>query len=152
MSSMEQPSDVQIALAASLRATGKSWEAIGAAVDRRGETVRRWPEHYPARWNRSYRAATRQHSADAASEARATLRLMLRGKNGKNRLGAASNLLKYHYCELALETKQVPGDLEKCKAEQLEELHTMSDERVHAYIAKFIREQNEIWVSDGEGI
>jgi hypothetical protein len=148
----EQPSDAQIALAASLRATGKSWEAIGEAVNRSGETVRHWPERYPARWNQCYRMIEKQIAADAANEARATLRLMLRGKNGKTRLGAASQLLKYRDRDLVLESKEAAAEGESRAEQLLREYRSMSDEELNDQCAAFARERNEIWVSDGEGI
>jgi hypothetical protein len=153
MNALQTPSDALIADAAALRAAGQSWEAIGEVVDRHADTVRRWPDRYPDRWIPTYRAVESQLTADAANEARAILRMMLRDKRGKLRLGAAAQLLKWriHTCEK--EIVSATGELsyrDKKDLQLLEQMRQMSDEELERYINRCMRDKNMLPASNGE--
>lgn len=66
-----------MAQAADLRAVGLKWETVAAKLGRRLETVRRWPERYPATWQRLYRAAVRQHIGEAGTQSRTVLQSLV---------------------------------------------------------------------------
>src|SRR5258707_5186565 len=85
--------------AAALRAVGKSWDAIGEAVNRAAETVRRWREHYPAEWGHYYLEAETHTLADAALEAQLALRSLLRSDNENSIFKAGNSLLKARLAE-----------------------------------------------------
>jgi hypothetical protein len=91
--------------------------------------------------------------ADAASEARVTLRLMLRAKQAKFRLGAASHLLKSRDTDRATESR---ADAEQTVSQefqmQFEQVQAMSQEEIERGIDQFIRRERDEPVSDGAGI
>ena len=151
MNAHDNDQDISIARAAALRAAGNTWEAVGAAVDRHAETVRHWPDRYPDQWGRAYRAVESQLIADAATEARATLRLMLRAKKGKYRLGAAVQLLKTRDVDRLREARIMadrPADQDAQKI--LDELRSMSDTDLERHIADFLRAKGRL-APPGEG-
>ena len=154
MSELVPPPESLIATAAALRATGESWENVGAAVDRHADTVRRWPDRYPAEWARTYRRVEMQQVADAAHEARIILRAMLRDKRGKYRLGAATQLL--HFRSHAWRAEREPGpEVDETvvrEAEAFRELRSMSDEDLERSIERARMNYGEQEFIDGAGI
>ena len=151
MDTLEHPQEALIAVAASMRAAGQPWDAIGAAVDRHAETVRRWPDRYPGQWSPTFRMVESQLIAEAAIEARATLRLLLRAKRGKYRLAAASHLLTSNDRSRTLESQtaveQVTPECARCR-----ELATMSDDRLEHFVNSYYRSLNNESYDDGAGI
>jgi predicted metal-dependent phosphoesterase TrpH len=83
----------QLAEAADLRAAGKSWEAVAAALRRVVATCRGWPNRYRPTWDRLYQAAERDHMTEARAEATALLRQQLRSEDTKEVRDAAKALL-----------------------------------------------------------
>ena len=143
-----------IAEAAALRAAGQSWETIGAAVDRHADTVRRWPDRYRDEWCRTYRAVEAQLRADAAIEARTTLRAMLRDKRGKYRLGAATQLLKSR--DHTLTAEAAPADVDPPVSRECElfyqELNAMSEEELDRMNERYRMRAHEQKCVGGAGI
>ena len=78
--------------AADLRARGVAWEAIAQVVNCKLEICRDWPKRYPADWRRLLRRAVRQHQHDGNAEGLRTLRELVRAKDEKTKLRAASRL------------------------------------------------------------
>ena len=143
-----------IAEAAALRAAGQSWETIGAAVDRHADTVRRWPDRYRDEWCRTYRAVEAQLTADAATEARAILRAMLRDKRGKYRLGAAGHLLRSRNHAWTFESEPTLAADETVirEAQAFRNLRSMSDENLESTIERYRMRDGEQDCVDGAGI
>jgi hypothetical protein len=141
-----------IAIAAAMRAAGKSWELIGEAVDRHADTVRRWPERYPIPWGQTYRSVESQLIADAASEARTTLRIMLRAKQARFRIAAATQLLKSRDANRAGECETARSAGERESLDMCKEVMSMSEIETERHLADFVRRQNDVAVEDGAGI
>jgi len=80
--------------AATLRAGGSSWEVIAAKLGPHATDCSRWPVSYPAEWQRLFREASQRLALEAAGEARAILRALMRSDDEKIRLAAAQQLLK----------------------------------------------------------
>ena len=79
--------------AAELRALGHSWEYVARKVRRSPDTVRRWPRLYPDLWARVATDTRRDRTTEAAGEAVAVLRDLLRSEDEKVRREAARDLL-----------------------------------------------------------
>jgi hypothetical protein len=143
---MNPPDDnlpVLIALAATMRAEGRTWAAIGEEVHRSPDTVRRWPENFPDEWNAPYEAAEARLIAEAAMEARTTLRFMLRSKRGRFRLSAAQSLLRSGDAARARTARAaVDPDTER-QAAAFREMRNMSDEELEQNIERYIRAREE---------
>ncbi len=82
-----------MAEAASLRATGASWESVARKLRRQPKVCQRWCEQYPVLWTQLLADAIRQTREKAANEAISTLRDMLRSENLTIRRDAAKALL-----------------------------------------------------------
>ena len=54
-------------LAAELRATGSSWEIVGARVQRSPRTCREWPLRYPDDWKHLYCEAEDSLTAEGSA-------------------------------------------------------------------------------------
>jgi hypothetical protein len=135
--------DALIVIAATLRAEGRTWQAIGEEVNRSADTVRRWPDHYPDAWDRIYRVAESRMIAEAATEARTTLRVMLRAKRGKYRISAAQSLLRSRDADRAREAKQTVDPETEQYARIYREISELSDEELDARIARCAKMEEE---------
>jgi hypothetical protein len=149
LNAMKPPPDDLLSLlhqAAALRAAGKSWDAIGHAVDRAAETVRRWREHYPAEWGRYYLEAETYALTDAALEGQLALRSLLRSKNENSIFKAGNSLLRARLAERQRELKAVAATASPESADQglfLERVKEMSDEELNEMIEKFVMERGQ---------
>jgi len=103
---MDKQLENLLAEAAALRASGMSWKAVAAAVKRDVETVRRWPERYPAEWSRYRRAAEDHLVGDAYGESIHSLRVLLRSENEKSRLAASVAIVKARHDQRRLEVSE----------------------------------------------
>src|SRR6266508_4144959 len=54
------PNDALLNQAAELRAGGATWESVAAKLNRRADTVRKWPRDYADRWELALREAERR--------------------------------------------------------------------------------------------
>lgn len=81
--------------AAQARARGQSWEAVGEAVGRSADWVRKWPRKYGTRWTQALGAAEKDILQNAAAESVNTLRKLLRDKDVKTMQASAVNLLRH---------------------------------------------------------
>jgi hypothetical protein len=149
MSDLEAIENDPIALAASLRAAGETWEQIGAKLGRGASRVRHWPREHARKWARHYRRAETVLLADAAAEARQALRVLLRAGDDKLRLTAALNLLRVRQAELARDKKlrARPGknerplsDEEERDVESMRLLRSMSPEELERVLRQDIEE------------
>jgi hypothetical protein len=151
MEMLDRNLDSLIALAASMRATGQPWDAIGTAVDRHAETVRRWPDRYPELWRPTFRLVETQLIAEAAIEARTTLRQLLRANQEKSRLAAAGKLLTSGDRSRALDPEPTPeppnGQCWACAR-----FAKMSDEELRQMGDRIRCEENDEPFEDGAGI
>src|SRR5262245_34151344 len=77
-----------LALAAEMRAGGKSWAQVAARLQRSPDTCRHWPGEYPEAWRRLFREAEEHVLADAGAESVAVLRTLLRSKDDRVRRDA----------------------------------------------------------------
>ncbi|MFL5339409.1 MAG: hypothetical protein ACJ8F7_04505 [Gemmataceae bacterium] len=135
---MKPPSDHILCLlrrAAELRAAGKSWEAVGGAVHRAPETVRRWPREYPAEWKRCYLVAEASLLAEAAAEALQYMRVMLRSENERSVIAAGQLLLKSRLADRDREEKPDREPDEEVAA--YIEAAKMTDEELDYTIGRF---------------
>jgi hypothetical protein len=103
---MDKQLENLLAEAAALRAGGMSWKSVAAAVKRDVETVRRWPERYPAEWSRYRRAAEDHLVGDAYGESITSLRVLLRSENEKSRLAASVAIVKARHDQRRLEVSE----------------------------------------------
>lgn len=97
------PTDELLAAAATLRAQGISWAAIGRELKRNPDAIERWEELAPEKWGKYYRRAVRQLARDLIAESVTALRADLRVDDDKARRDAASKLLRY-----GLATRKAP--------------------------------------------
>ncbi len=84
-----------MAVAASLYVRGKKWDEVGEAIDREGETVRRWQYRYPAEWNAAVVKAIDESLGEYELEALQVCRLALRRQDTGDALRAANMLLTH---------------------------------------------------------
>ena len=89
------PPDELLNAAAVLRAAGSSWAVVGREMNRKPETVKRWPLLAPKKWKRFFDRANRELARDVTAESVCALRTDLRGKDDKARRDSANKLLRY---------------------------------------------------------
>ena len=89
------PPDTLLKTAATLRAAGSSWAIVGREMNRKPETVKRWPLFAPAKWRRYFARASRELARDVTAESVCALRTDLRGEDNKARRDSATKLLRY---------------------------------------------------------
>jgi hypothetical protein len=87
------PSDDLVNQAAEERAGGATWAAAAVRVGRSADTVRRWPIHFPDRWQAALREAEVRLAGDAAAESVLTLRQLLRSDDETVRRDCARLLI-----------------------------------------------------------
>ena len=93
---MAQPQQQTLALlkmAALMRATGASWAAVAAKVDRNPSHVRGWPSDYREQWEDLMDEAITQVCNDAYVESLAVLRQQLRAE--KEDHGSWTEMIKF---------------------------------------------------------
>jgi hypothetical protein len=91
------PPDDALARAALLRAAGCSWETVAAQLDRPLDSVQKWPEKVPERWQLALADAERRVVTEATAEAVLVLRQLLRAEDEKVRRDAARFLLDLRF-------------------------------------------------------
>jgi hypothetical protein len=89
------PPDTLLKAAATLRAAGSSWAIVGREMNRRPETVKRWPLFAPKKWRKYFEQASRELARDVTAESVCALRTDLRGKDDKARRDSATKLLRF---------------------------------------------------------
>ena len=94
---MSSPAEDALSRAALLRAAGCSWETAAAELGRAAETVRKWPETVPERWQLALADAERRVVTEATAEAVLVLRQLLRADDEKVRRDAARFLLDLRF-------------------------------------------------------
>ena len=87
------PSDAQLVQAAELRIQNNNWEAVGKALRRSASAVRRWPLHYPDRWQTAIHHAERRLAVEGEAESVVALRRLLREGDDTLRWHAAKSLV-----------------------------------------------------------
>jgi hypothetical protein len=141
------PPSALIAVAAAMRAAGESWEAIAKKVGRSAERVRHWPRLYADEWSRHFRAAETHLLADAGTEARQKLRLLLRSDKEWVQLAAAQQMMTARLTERARELKLAAGQSGQAQEQDrvvsafVKEVRNMSDEELNHMCAEFVAEQ-----------
>lgn len=80
---------LEMDLAAELRAAGATWETIAGQLDRHPNHVSRWPRVYSKEWDGMLILAGQRLSRRGDEPWRATLRELLRSPNPKVRVSAA---------------------------------------------------------------
>lgn len=88
------PSGDTLRRVAELRVAGHAWETVAEAVGVSPETVRKWPQRYPARWRAAHAVAERRLLDDATAEAVLTLRRQLRSEDEKSVREAAHKIVQ----------------------------------------------------------
>lgn len=106
-------------LAAELRATGASWEAVSRRLARAASTVRGWTRQFPEVWAQEYTAAVAALGTETSAEARLVLRELLRSDNEKIRFSAAQALLRIQQQEPASQVESASGNALLAELEQL---------------------------------
>lgn len=102
----KSPPDRLLKAAATLRAAGSSWAIVGRQMNRRPETVRRWPLFAPKKWRKYFEQASRELARDVTAESVCALRTDLRGKDDKARRDSATKLLRFGLTVLNKQTRK----------------------------------------------
>jgi hypothetical protein len=128
-------------VAAELRATGNSWEAVGLQVQRSPRTCREWPLRYPDAWKRLYLDAEDAVIAEASSEAMFYLRKLLRAGDPKDpwlQQNTAKFLATHRREARSQEVACAPAAVPGHWVPFIAYLETLSDDQAHAYVQQFV--------------
>src|SRR5262249_6893970 len=110
-----------------------------------------WPDRYPDRWRPTFRLVETQLIAEAALEARATLRQLLRANQEKSRLAAAGKLLTSGDRSRALDPEPAPEpSTNKCPMCAI--AASLSDEELDRRLDRDRCSNNDEGFVDGAGI
>jgi hypothetical protein len=139
-----------IAMAAYLRAAGKSWEEIATAIGRSADRIRKWPRWYAEDWCRYFHQAEHQFLSEVAIEVRLLLRKLARSESEETQLAVCALVLKSRFNELAKMAFQPPekpadpnAELTREKAAFIQEIDNMSDDELAAMIKDAC--ESKIW-------
>ncbi len=81
--------------AAEMKAAGSSWETIATALQRKVETVKKWPRVYANEWQEWFGKFEKQFVDEAAAESVLALRKQLRADEAVVSIHAAEKLIRY---------------------------------------------------------
>ena len=84
-----------LTIAAELRASGHSWEAVAKRVNRKAKTCKAWPRVYAREWQPIYREIQLQRFDQMAQECRDRLRILSRHEDPKIQRDACALMLKH---------------------------------------------------------
>ena len=139
---MNQPSPElleRLRAATELRAAGLSWEVVAGRVGSTVGTCSRWPSRYRDVWHSLMREAVRLTEQESAIEARATLRMILRGDDDKKKISAAQQLLR--------PAKPRPRDRRAIQPEDralaafISQVRSLSDDELDRLTREFLAEE-----------
>ena len=134
------PSDLMLEEVAECRASGMTWDATAAKLQRSASTIKNWPRNYPDRWAAAFHKSELRIARDGCAHSIVVLRNLLASQDGKARHEAARIILQYRIALEKLDQQagppiivisQIEADLQASRSL----LRGLTDEQKEAYIS-----------------
>jgi hypothetical protein len=149
---MNQPTNEfleRLRSAAELRAAGLGWDVVAARVGVKAATCMRWPSQHRDLWRSLMREAERLAEQDGSIEARAMLRMVLRGQDDKNKINAAQQLLKPQKTRPRVKRAIRPED--RALAAFISQVRSVSDEELDRIAREVVQSSNPAGMGSAAG-